>query len=1207
MRTRRKRFNVKAPGLRIKLRSILFLVLAFLAIPALMHVWFESSKGKAQSLPSAGEVQLPAKTKADRKSIFSKGSANEIKKAREISLDFLATKIRSRNVGTLNDFKVEKVEIDDSQMAHTRMRQTVGGIPVWEGEVIVHLNSDGSLFTITDNLKESISVNVKPDLLPDEAVQIAERLYTGSAKQSAKPSVELWIYRGDESDYLVYRVVIPRVDGTNDSAIPVDFIDAHTGKRVFGYDNLQTGTGVSLYNGTVPIGTSSSGSTFFMENLSRRTGTFDAGNAPTLQSAFRLTDSDDFWNSSRQQAGVDAQYGADATMNYYQTVHGRNGIDGSGGPGVVPAAANGAVGLISSFVHFGSNYNNAAWLFNDKVMIYGDGDGDLFSPLVSLDVCGHELTHGVTQHTANLTYEKESGALNESMSDVMGVMVERFQRPATWNWQLGEQVYTPHVAGDAMRYMDNPHINGMPDHYSLRLFPGACIPTSGETGNDQCGVHTNSSIANHAFYLVAAGGTNRVSGISVSGIGPDNAARIWYRALTSFMTQGTDFAGARQATLDAASALFGSSSSQFNSVATGWCAVGVGVCPGSGGGTCPATPIALGQTINGALAATDCVFTGTTKRVDLYSFSGTAGQQITISMSSSFDTYLYLINSSNQLLAEDDDGGGGTNSRIPTTSGFITLPSTGTFTIYATSFSDGSLGPYSLSLTSGGGSCPSSTISVGQTLNGSLASTDCILAGSNRNVDVYTFTGSTGQRVGVQMNSTTFDTYLYLVNSSSQVLAEDDDSGGGTNSRVPNSSAFFTLPANGTYSIWATSFSAGSSGTYSLSLVTEPSMQFSASTSSVSEVLNATTPVNLTVTRTGGTASAASVNYATANGTASDRSDYLAAAGTLNFAAGETSKTVSVFIVDDRLGESSETFTVSLSNPVGCTLGSPSVSTVTINSNESVSGLNPVKDASFNSDFFVREHYIDFLNREADPSGLAFWKDQIDSCTTQSCREIRRINVSAAFFLSIEFQQTGFLVERLYKAAYGNGVGTSTLGGVHQISVPIVRLNEFLTDTQQIGRGVVIGQPGADQLLANNQQVLVAEFIQRSRFLAAFPTSMTQAQFVDKLNANAGGVLSASERSQLINDLSFGGKTRAQVLRAVAEDPDLINAETNRAFVLTQYFGYLRRNPNDTPDPDYTGFDFWLGKLNQFNGNFVSAEMVKAFIVSGEYQGRFGP
>jgi hypothetical protein len=327
----------------------------------------------------------------------------------------------------------------------------------------------------------------------------------------------------------------------------------------------------------------------------------------------------------------------------------------------------------------------------------------------------------------------------------------------------------------------------------------------------------------------------------------------------------------------------------------------------------------------------------------------------------------------------------------------------------------------------------------------------------------------------------------------------------------------------------------------------------------------------------------------------------------LHFAAGETSKTISVYIVDDALGEGVETFDLTLSSPTGAMLGVQATTTITINSDESVHGLNPVKDASFNSDFFVREHYVDFFNREPDAGGLAFWKNQIDECPTQACRDIRKINVSAAFFLSIEFQQTGYLVERLYKVAYGSAVGTSTLGGMHQLSVPSVRLDEFLADTQQIGRGVIIGAPGADQLLEDNKQALIAEFVLRGRFSVAYPITMSAAQYVDTLNANAGGPLSQAERDQLVSNLSSGIKTRSQVLRSVAEDPDLVAAESNRAFVLAQFFGYLRRNPNDTPDADYTGYDFWLGKLNQFNGNFVNAEMVKAFIVSSEYEGRFGP
>jgi hypothetical protein len=277
---------------------------------------------------------------------------------------------------------------------------------------------------------------------------------------------------------------------------------------------------------------------------------------------------------------------------------------------------------------------------------------------------------------------------------------------------------------------------------------------------------------------------------------------------------------------------------------------------------------------------------------------------------------------------------------------------------------------------------------------------------------------------------------------------------------------------------------------------------------------------------------------------------------------------------------------------------------VGIGDDDTVTGTNPINTASF----FVRQHYIDFFTREPDAGGQAFWTDQITSCgADQACTEIRRINVSAAFYLSIEFQGTGYLVERMYKAAYGDATGTSVIGGAHQLPVPIVRFSEFIPDTQEIGQGVVIGQPGSEQLLESNKQAFGDSFVQRQRFTTAFPAGMAPATFVDTLNANAGNVLSAPERDQLVTDLTSGAKSRAQVLRAVAEDADLVNSETNRAFVLIQYFGYLRRNPNDAPDSDHTGYEFWLSKLNQFNGNFVNAEMVKAFIVSSEYKDRFGP
>ncbi len=253
---------------------------------------------------------------------------------------------------------------------------------------------------------------------------------------------------------------------------------------------------------------------------------------------------------------------------------------------------------------------------------------------------------------------------------------------------------------------------------------------------------------------------------------------------------------------------------------------------------------------------------------------------------------------------------------------------------------------------------------------------------------------------------------------------------------------------------------------------------------------------------------------------------------------------------------------------------------------------------------FVTQHYRDFLGREPDAGGLQFWVNEIEKCGADAqCREVKRVNVSAAFFLSIEFQQTGYLVYKTYKAAFGNIPGTP---------VPLT-FAEFLADKQQIANGVVIGQPGAETLLEQNKEAYFNAFVQRERFTAAYPTSLSPAQFVDMLNVNTGGSLSAAERQAAVAE--FGGAAgsgdvaaRARALRRVVESAEFSRLERNRAFVLMEYFGYLRRNPNDPPELtlDFQGYNFWLNKLEQFGGDFVRAEMVKAFISSDEYQRRFG-
>jgi hypothetical protein len=390
-------------------------------------------------------------------------------------------------------------------------------------------------------------------------------------------------------------------------------------------------------------------------------------------------------------------------------------------------------------------------------------------------------------------------------------------------------------------------------------------------------------------------------------------------------------------------------------------------------------------------------------------------------------------------------------------------------------------------------------------------------------------------------------------------------------------------------------------------LATAPNLQvrFNAATYSVNEGAGSAT---VTVNRTGDTSNAASVRYATSDGTAKEGRDYTAAFGVLNFAASETSKTFPVLIINNSYAEGARTVNLTLSNPTGATLAAQSTATLTINNNNTVNGPNPIDQARF----FVQQHYYDFLGRYPDQSGWDFWTSNILGCTPQpSCTDLQRINTSAAYFLSIEFQQTGYLVERIYKTAYGNGSGTSTFGGTHQLAVPIVRFNEFLPDTQQIGSGVVVGANGWEAVLENNKQAFTNGFVQRTRFTTAFPTTTTPAQFVDQLFLNAGVTATASDRTAVINEFGTATTTsdlaaRARALRDVAENATLNSQEFNRAFVLMQFLGYLRRDPNSGQDTDYTGFDFWLTKLNAFNGNFQNAEMVKAFITSAEYRQRFG-
>ena len=535
----------------------------------------------------------------------------------------------------------------------------------------------------------------------------------------------------------------------------------------------------------------------------------------------------------------------------------------------------------------------------------------------------------------------------------------------------------------------------------------------------------------------------------------------------------------------------------------------------------------------------------------------------------------------------------------------------------------------------GGASCVVTPISFGQTINASLAVSDCLSserAGSF--ADQYSFSGEAGRQVRIEMSETggsNVDTYVYLIGPITgpvrTVLTSSDDIvlGVNTNSRLP-ANGFFSLPATGVYLIEATSFGPNETGSYSITLSdnsSSNSVSFSSGAFSVNEGVDGnglgfegTGSRTITVSRSGDLSGSATVDFATSEGTADQRRDYTIARGTLRFGPGESSQSFPVLITDDRfkpgdmarsrndfnqfivIENQTETVNLTLSNPVGTSLGGTPTSVLTINDNDSVTGANPAKNETLVSRFFVRQQYMDFLNREPDLGGLNFWSGGIDVCAGDlNCRKVKSIDTSAAFFLAIEFQETGFLVHRANKAAFGD---------IPSLPVP-VRLSGFLAETRRIQEGVIVGVGDWVARLEANKVAYFDELCSRPQFLSIYSPALTSQSFVDTLNSRSGNVLSGAEVAALVAQLQSGARTRAQVVRAVAEDPTMVANEFNRSFVLMQYFGYMRRNPDDPQDINFNGFNFWLTKLNAFNGDFRGAEMVKAFIESIEYLERFGP
>lgn len=461
------------------------------------------------------------------------------------------------------------VSDDGAGVQHVRFDSFAGGVRVFGAETIVHVGPGGKTLGVT-NQHRHVFGSSRPRVSASEAIGIAWSEMKPSAAPATDPSAELVFFPVGAGHRLAWLVDMMVENEVDDPMARIYVIDAHSGETIASWDNLQTytpGTGTAkvgaakpLYlvasPGTLPLNTEQYTDLKYgmVDRIWYNCYTTDMLNKKTGIGTL-FSDADNVWgsylNTDRATAGTDAHLGMTYTLAYFKNVHGRNGLYNDSG-------------VVYSKVHYGRSYNNAYWSAACKCMTYGDGDGVTFTPLVSLDVAAHEMSHGVCSATANLVYSGESGGLNESNSDIFGAAVEFYAASTKdpGDWMIGEMIYTPSTSGDALRYMDTPKRDGRSiDHYSLYT--------------STMDVHYSSGVGNNFFYLLANGGTNQTSGISVAGIGIAKAERIWYVALTGYMTSTTTFAQARTATINAATQLYGSTSTEVQRVKDAWTAVGV--------------------------------------------------------------------------------------------------------------------------------------------------------------------------------------------------------------------------------------------------------------------------------------------------------------------------------------------------------------------------------------------------------------------------------------------------------------------------------------------------------------------------------------------------------------------------------------------------------------------------------------------------------
>jgi len=518
--------------------------------------------------------------------------------------------------GAPGELHAKSSKVDALGQLHVRLEQRIAGQTVFGADSVLHADRDGNVFLWNGRFVAGAQTPRRPALSADAALAKAlVQLGISDVSSVGKARLAYAVGMGGSDVHLTWKALVEYGNGTSRDWI---YADAMTGAVVAVDATVHTAKNWQTYD-------------------ARRA----AWNSPKLPGTLLCSNNQSCGDADAQNA----HDGASETYDYYLSKFGRHSLNDSD------------MTLISS-VNVGRNWNNAAWIGTQ--MVYGKGDGVNFSPLAGdLDVIGHELTHGVTDFESNLNYENASGALNESLSDIFGASVEAWIEGgiSSDTWKIGEDIYTPSIAGDALRYMNNPTIDGYSTDYYPERIPFTSSPSS---SNDYGGVHGNSGISNLAYYLLVQGGTHPRGKTStvVSGIGMAKAEQIFYRANTVYFTSSTDFQGAADGTAQAALDLYGTA--ERTSVLDAWCAVGVGSNCGSTGGNIPPT-----ASFSVSCPNLTCNFTSTSSDADgsIVSYAWSFGDGGTSTATNPNHTYASGGNYTVTLTVTDNDGAGDSDSQ----------------------------------------------------------------------------------------------------------------------------------------------------------------------------------------------------------------------------------------------------------------------------------------------------------------------------------------------------------------------------------------------------------------------------------------------------------------------------------------------------------------------------------------------------------------